>query len=98
MGAPIGNQNARRAKLFRDALMRALARVGNGEGFSAGLDKLADRLVSEALAGEGWAIQEIANRLDGKPATVIVGDEDEAPVLLRVERIIVRPNPPTADS
>ena len=97
MGAPIGNQNARKARLFRDALMRALARVGDGQGINAGLDKVADRLVSEALAGEQWAIEEIANRLDGKPTTVIVGDEDEAPVLLRVERVIVRPNPPTAD-
>jgi hypothetical protein len=38
----------------------------NGE-LEAGLDKLADRVVALALSGDKWALEEIGNRLDGKP-------------------------------
>jgi len=44
-----------------------------------GLRKVADVLVKEAHKGEAWAIKEIADRLDGKPATVVSGD-DENPI------------------
>ena len=30
--------------------------------------RLAEKLVDSALAGEGWAFQQIGDRLDGKPA------------------------------
>lgn len=79
-GAPLGNQNARKAKRWESAITRALAKVADGAGVEAGLDKLASQLVRAAEAGEQWALIEIGNRLDGKPAQVVVGDSSEDPI------------------
>jgi hypothetical protein len=58
-----------------------LAKIAQGAGVEAGLDKLAEQLVTSALAGERWAIEEIANRMDGKPAqSLTVGGDEENPV------------------
>jgi hypothetical protein len=65
-GPPIGNQNARKAKRWENALTRALARAAEGQGFEAGLDKVADQVVKAAVDGDKDAWQEIGNRLDGK--------------------------------
>ena len=88
-GAPQGNQNAKKAKRWEGALTRALARVSEGAGVESGLDKVADQVVSAALAGDKDAWQEIANRLDGKPAQAIIGDasEDAIQVATRVELV-----------
>ena len=69
-GAPLGNQNARKSKLWQRELQRALKRHTQ-PGVDAGeaLAKIAEKVVSKALAGDFEAIHEIANRLDGKPAT-----------------------------
>ena len=89
MGAPVGNQNAKKAKRWQDALVKALAQyqspdVAQGQA----LFRIAERVVEEALNGSKDAWQEIGNRLDGKPAQVIIGDDDEAPVTIR--EIIIR--------
>jgi phage terminase large subunit-like protein len=79
-GAPVGNQNARKAKIWTDAVKRAISRRANGD-LSGGLDTLADKLVIAAESGEQWAMLELGNRLDGKPAQAIVGgDEDDNPI------------------
>ena len=65
-GAPTGNQNAAKAKLFYDGLRRALAR--SGTTVDGGLSKVCDKLVEAALDGQQWAIKEVADRFDGKPA------------------------------
>jgi hypothetical protein len=65
-GAPLGNQNARKAKRWENAIKRALGKMGN-DNLSAGLDRLADKVVTMALEGDPWAITEIGNRIDGKP-------------------------------
>lgn len=61
MAAPKGNKNAAKGKQFQDALRRAL----NADG-REGLKNIATKLVDAAEAGEGWAIKEVADRLDGK--------------------------------
>lgn len=68
MGAPTGNKNAAKAKEFENALRRALAQYDKGE-VKAGhaLRAVADKLVELALGGSPWAIQHIADRIDGKP-------------------------------
>lgn len=67
IGGQPGNQNSKRAKVYEQALKRALARF-SGESVDAGLDKVADRAVAAAVAGEQWAIVHISDRLDGKAA------------------------------
>lgn len=101
-GAPLGNQNAAKAKRWQDALHKALVRYESPDGLiKAGqaLDKLAELVVQQALAGNKDAWQEIGNRLDGKPAQTIAGDPD-APleIIQKVERVLVRPNAADRDS
>jgi hypothetical protein len=62
-GRPFGSH---KEKAFTDALRVAVNRTT--EDGKKKLYLIADRLVSEALAGESWAIQQVADRLDGKPA------------------------------
>jgi hypothetical protein len=63
-GGQPGNANGRKGKEWFDALRKACVQ-------REALPKLADVLIDKALAGEGWAIQEIANRFDGKPAQAV---------------------------
>lgn len=92
-GAPVGNQNAAKAKRWQDALVKALARFSTDDGkIQAGqaLDKIAEVVVLKALAGDKDSIIEIGNRLDGKPAQAltVAGDEDGAPVRTLAEIVI----------
>lgn len=95
-GAPLGNQNARKAKVWSEALKRALARY-SGSSVDAGLDKLADRLVKAAAEGDqdAWHLitEKIGDRLEGKPAQAIIGGNGDDPPL-KVEGVLklVRPN------
>ena len=63
-----GKKNRANGARFKDALRRALARAPGANGkYSNGLNLVADQLVLAALAGEQWAIKEVADRIDGKP-------------------------------
>lgn len=74
-GAPLGNQNAARAKKWRESIMRALARKAGS--VESGLDAAADKLVVLAIdEGDKWALDHIADRIDGKPAQTVAGDPD----------------------
>lgn len=98
-GAPIGNQNAVRARRWQKAIERALARASNKD-VDTGLDTAADKLVKLALDGDKWALDHLADRMDGKPKQAIIGgDEDDAPVRVEeIRRVIVGANPPNPDS
>jgi hypothetical protein len=63
-----GNPNGRfrGEKFFTDAL-RLAVNQDDGAGFRK-IRRIAEKLVEQAMAGEGWAIQQVADRLDGKPA------------------------------
>jgi len=75
-GAPLGNDNASKGAEFREAIRRALSRSAGTVG--KGLDKLCDQLIVAAGSGEQWAMQMVADRLDGKAAqTVYVGEAPE---------------------
>lgn len=92
MAAPQGNQNARKAKIWEQAIKRALARY-SGSTVDAGLDLLADRLVKAAITHEddsaaAQIMEKIGDRLDGKPAQAIVGDADADPI--QVQNIAIR--------
>ena len=49
------------------------------------LGKIMDRLVTAAVDGERWAIREIFDRLDGKPALAIEAEVEIDPVIQRVQ-------------
>lgn len=85
-GAPLGNQNAKKAKLWEQALKRALARASNST-VDAGLDKIADKVVAQAMEGSRFAVDEIAVRMDGKPAQPLIGGDDDDPPIRSVTRI-----------
>jgi len=94
-GAPQGNSNAKRAKLWRAALERALARAvkKGSKTVEKGLDPIADKVVANALNGDSESWKEIANRLDGKHTTVLANDEDNPLVPDEIVVRVVRPKP-----
>lgn len=76
VGRPPGSY---KEKAFTDALRLAVNR--SDEEGKKKLHRIADKLVSCALEGESWAIQQVADRLDGKPAQesmVTVDDKRDA--------------------
>src|SRR5215813_8473139 len=89
--------SGRKEKPFRDALRQVLARE-NGD-VRSGLEKLAETLVRAAHAGEMPAIKEIIERIDGKVAQPLAGDEDNPLTLIhRIESIIVDAANPDSES
>jgi hypothetical protein len=77
MAAPSGNSNARKGKEWFDALRKACIQRDS-------LPKIAEALLTKAEAGEGWAIQEVANRFDGKPAQAVeLTGEGGGPVVIQ---------------
>ena len=78
-GAPRGNQNAYKGRMWRDALRYALAQKGRDvepeyDGEKAemrGLRKIAVKFVDAVEEGEAWAIKDLADRIDGKAAQAL---------------------------
>lgn len=59
-------------KIWADAVRRAVfRRLENEEGKPQKIERLADKLVDFAMEGEGWAMKEIGERLDGKAQQAI---------------------------
>ena len=63
-GAPIGNKNATKNKIWSDAVRKAIVQGEN-------INLLAAALVEKALAGDISALKEIGDRLEGKPTQQI---------------------------
>ena len=87
-GAPIGNQNAKKGKLFYDQLRKVLV-----QNDCLKLRNIADKLVQAAEKGENWAIKEVMDRMDGKAvqATELTGPEG-AQLKTAVQLIFVDPD------
>ena len=78
--------------MWRDELIMALhgyesSEVQRGQALS----KIAKVVVSQALAGDYKAIEEIGNRLDGKPVQAVIGDDDGPPIKIEGRISLVRP-------
>ena len=82
MGRPVGSTNDR---TWRSALVRAVNRRTGGKGNPKKLDMIADKCADQAMNGESWAVREVGDRLDGKPAQAIAikGDPD-SPVVFNL--------------
>jgi hypothetical protein len=92
-GGQPGNQNATKGKEFRQALRRVLARrYGTA---SAGLEKVAESLLDAADVKEQWAMREIMDRIDGRPAQAIVGGDEDDPSIKTTSEILIRSVSPT---
>ena len=87
-GGQIGNQNAKKGKLFYGELQKVLVQEDRKK-----LRKIAEKLVTAAEEGEAWAIKEIMDRVDGKAvqSTEISGVDGEAIELKAIEFVIKRP-------
>ena len=99
MAAPVGNQNARKARDWADALRWQLEHY-EGEGIAKGqaLRAIAKSVIENALAGNKDAWQEVGNRLDGKATQPISGDDTEPPIQIsQVKRLIVNANAGNTD-
>ena len=67
-----GNKAHAKARLFDGALRRAIAQDDSDR-----LRQAAEALLTQAAAGEPWAINTLADRLDGKaPQSVTVETQD----------------------
>lgn len=88
MAAPVGNSNAKKGKEWFDALRKECVQKD-------ALRKIASVVVEKAMQGETWAIQEVANRFDGKPAQAVeVSGADGGPLetVSRIELVAMGGN------
>jgi len=85
-GAPLGNTNAAKGKMFYDQL-RKIA-IQNPEK----LRNVAESLFAAAEAMEPWAVKELLDRLDGKAVqqTELTGAEG-APLLQGIQVTFIKP-------
>ena len=89
-GAPIGNQNSKKGKLFYNQLRVALVQEDSRK-----LRMIAQKLVDAAEQGEPWAIKEVIDRVDGKAvqATEISGlDGGILETLNTINIVLKKPN------
>jgi len=85
-GAPIGNRNAHKGRIWNDALRRVIAQ-DKGDRLRASIEQL----LNLASNGEPWAIKELADRLDGRPKQVNYLEAENAE-LTAIKVTFVRPN------
>lgn len=78
-----GNPTGRaKDKIWTDALRRALLRKEKGEDKQA-IEKLADKCLALAMAGDVSALKEIGNRLDGMPVQAQEIDLRTDPLIIK---------------
>ncbi len=93
MGAPAGNKFAANGARWRNAIEAALAKRSKAKQVQA-LEELAEKLIDMGLGGDLGAIQEIGNRLDGKPVQAVSGP-DGGPLTIEIIRFASRAGQPT---
>jgi hypothetical protein len=84
MAAPLGNQNAVKAKLWHAAVVRALRKRSKTDQLEA-LDELAEKFLDAVGIGDIGAFKELADRLDGKAKQQIEATgRDDGPIEVKV--------------
>jgi hypothetical protein len=87
MAAPIGNANAVKGKMFYDKLRKRLTQEPHR------LERIVNELITQAEAGEAWAVKEVIDRLDGKAVqTTEMQNSDGSPILSGIQVMFVKPN------
>lgn len=71
-----GNDHKFRGKLIKQALLNALKKEGRGDTMAA-LEALGSKMIRLGLLGSVPAFREVADRIDGKPAQMIIGDPEQ---------------------
>jgi hypothetical protein len=88
IGAPVGNKNATKNRLWAETLNRALLAEDGKK-----LRELADKLINRALEGDVTALKEIGDRVDGRPMQAHeLSGPDGGEIPHKVEVILVRPS------
>lgn len=86
VGGQPGNQNAKKGKLWNDALRKAIAQNPHK------LRMAAEKLLDEASEGNIMAIKEIGDRMDGKAVqTNTLETEDGKTVIPGFQLVFVEP-------
>ncbi len=89
MGAPFGNQNGAKAKVWHAAIMRALKFRSKSDQLEY-LDELATKLLDACAQQDLPALKELGDRLDGKShQSIDVGNPDGSSLFSKVERVII---------
>ena len=87
MAAPIGNANAVKGKMFYDKLRKRLTQEPHR------LERIVNELITQAEAGEAWAVKEVIDRLDGKAIqTTEMQNSDGSPILSGIQVMFIKPN------
>lgn len=86
-GAPLGNTNAAKGKMFYDQLRKIAVQEPHR------LRNVAETLFNAAELGEPWAVKELIDRFDGKPTqqTEITGADGES-LLTGIQVTFIKPN------
>ena len=92
-GAPIGNRNAQKGRIWNDSLRKAIAQ-DDGRRLRASIEQL----LNLASKGEPWAIRELADRLDGRPTQTNVLEASDEPELKTIKIVFVSPDDGKTDS
>jgi len=86
-GAPTGNKNASKSRMFSDRLRMVLTQEPHR------LRTIAEQLVSKAEEGEPWAIRELMDRLEGKAhQSTSLESADGSALIPHIQVSFVAPN------
>ena len=88
-GAPLGNQNAVKAKRFQKAMERVLARKYGD--VDTGYEAIAKIYIEIAEAKDPTICRDFADRIDGKPAQAITGADGGPLQVQNVEVSVIDP-------
>ena len=94
MAAPLGNQNAAKAKQWTAAIERAIEkRAKTGQTKAEVLDEIAEKFLLACDTGDLQAFKELCDRLEGKSAQAItVANPDGETFVTRIENVIIDGN------
>jgi len=94
-GAPYGNTNGRKSRLFEQAFIREIKQRDLDAGDGETLRKIAAKMLDLVLEkGDVSAFNASRDTVDGKPAQAITGHEGGPLQIQQIERVIVDPAAP----